>query len=63
MALAVARDLSAANTPLTLANAMAARPASRGGEPPRRPRRLAAPATSLPLQNRIVLRGSTVLFR
>jgi hypothetical protein len=62
MALAVARDLSAANTSLTLASAMV-RSASREEARPRRPRRLAAPAASVPAQNRILLRGGTVLFR
>jgi|APDOM4702015073_1054812.scaffolds.fasta_scaffold465244_1 hypothetical protein len=63
MALAVARHLSVANHPLTLASAIAARPASASGETPRRLRRLAAPATNLPAHNRIVLRGNTVCFR
>jgi hypothetical protein len=63
MALAVARTLSVANHPLTLANAIAARRASASDETPRRHRRLAAPATNPPAQSRIVLRGNTVCFR
>ncbi len=63
MALAVARDSSAANPPLAIANGFAVRPLSRVGESPRRPRRLSAPATSLPAQSRIVLRGTTVHYR
>lgn len=62
MALAVARVPSVARTPLTLVSAIAARPASGAGEP-RRPRRLSPPATSVPAQSRIILHGSTVLYR
>jgi hypothetical protein len=63
MALAVARDASAANHPPVIANAITERPASPTGGSPRRPRRLSVPATSVPVQSRIVLRGTSVLYR
>ncbi len=64
MALAAVRDTSAVSAPLTHASAVVVRPVSRSEMlSGRRPRRLPAPAISVPAHSRIVLRGSTVFYR